>query len=144
MWARFLMSSVAMIYFARLFLAALAHRQNRPQEFEEYRMPKWWGMYRHLGAWRTVHFMICMRMTWPVCHADDVPCHLFDCLTSGKCIQSVTTSELEGDLSARPDVESIRSILVCERTVVIWDGALELCLGSIVVAYAAVAVFVET
>lgn len=54
-WARLLMASVAMIYFARLSLAALGHRRTRPREFEQYSMPEWWGVYRHLGAGYRAH-----------------------------------------------------------------------------------------
>lgn len=48
-WAKCVMCSVAMIYFARLALASLAHKQALPQEFKAYNMPRWWGFYRNLG-----------------------------------------------------------------------------------------------
>lgn len=49
-WAKCVMASVAMVYFTRLALAALAHTQKLPQEFEDYRMPPWWELYRQLGT----------------------------------------------------------------------------------------------
>lgn len=47
-WAKCLMSSVAMIYFARLTISALSHEQRLPKVFEAYNMPKWWGFYRNM------------------------------------------------------------------------------------------------
>lgn len=47
LWAQFIMGSVALIYFARLSLAALSHKQQLPAEFAHYKIPKWWGIYRH-------------------------------------------------------------------------------------------------
>lgn len=44
------MASVAMIYFARLSLAALSHKQKIPAEFARYNIPKWWSVYRHTGG----------------------------------------------------------------------------------------------
>lgn len=49
-WAKCVMASVAMIYFTRLSLAALAHTQKPPPEFEAYLMPPWWELYRQLGT----------------------------------------------------------------------------------------------
>ena len=44
------MISVAMIYFARLSLTSLSHKEEMPVAFEAYKMPKWWGTYRHAGV----------------------------------------------------------------------------------------------
>lgn len=49
-WAKFIMVSVAMIYFGRLSLTALSHKEELPVAFEAYRMPKWWRAYRHAGV----------------------------------------------------------------------------------------------
>ena len=43
-----MMVSVSMIYFARLSLASLAHKEKRPEGFDAYKMPKWWTFYRPL------------------------------------------------------------------------------------------------
>lgn len=49
-WAKFIMVSVAMIYFGRLSLTALSHKEELPVAFEAYKMPKWWRAYRHAGV----------------------------------------------------------------------------------------------
>lgn len=43
------MSSIAMIYFARLSLVALVYQEELPKEFQAYRIPNWWRFYRHVG-----------------------------------------------------------------------------------------------
>ena len=42
------MVSVSMIYFSRLSLASMAHKEIRPEGFDAYNMPKWWTVFRPL------------------------------------------------------------------------------------------------
>lgn len=49
LWARFVITSVALIYAARLTVYSLSHTLDVPEEFNSFKMPKWWTIYRKLG-----------------------------------------------------------------------------------------------
>lgn len=49
-WARFVITSVALIYTARLSVYALSHTLERPHEYSAFNMPKWWDTYRIIGG----------------------------------------------------------------------------------------------
>ena len=51
LWARFVITSVALIYTARLTVYSLSHTLDVPEEFNDFKMPKWWTVYRKLGKW---------------------------------------------------------------------------------------------
>eukprot|EP00752_Nemacystus_decipiens_P007138 g6391.t1 len=48
LWARFVITSVALIYTARLTVYSLSHTLDVPEEFNSFKMPKWWTIYRKL------------------------------------------------------------------------------------------------
>lgn len=50
LWARFIITSVALIYTARLVLYALTHTLEVPEGFNAFKMPKWWRIYRMIGT----------------------------------------------------------------------------------------------
>lgn len=66
------MASVAMIYFARLSMVALSHKQKLPAEFSRYNIPKWWGIYRHAGgrygmSMSEIRWDIPWGIPWDIC-----------------------------------------------------------------------------